>query len=149
MQALLLNVGAVAGSLLFGRALDRARAGPILLLVYCGMLGALAALLETPDRWISWTVVSVGFFVIGGQLVLYALAPIFYPTAIRGTGVGAAVAVGRLGSILGPLLAGFALSHGLAPAAVPVIAIPGIALAMGAALLLVARYPVTSEMDRR
>ena len=29
-----------------------------------------------------------GMFSIGGQMVLYGLAPVFYPTLIRGTGVG-------------------------------------------------------------
>jgi AAHS family 3-hydroxyphenylpropionic acid transporter len=34
------------------------------------------------------------------------MAPIPYPTAIRGIGVGTAVAVGRIGSIVGPTLGG-------------------------------------------
>jgi len=42
-----------------------------------------------------------------GCLVMnYASAPLVYPSLIRGTGVGAAVAVGRIGSIAGPVLGG-------------------------------------------
>ena len=37
---------------------------------------------------------------------LIALAAIFYPTAIRATGVGCAMAAGRCGSIVGPLIVG-------------------------------------------
>ena len=38
--------------------------------------------------------------------MLYALAPIYYPAQVRAAGAGAAIAVGRLGSIAGPLIAG-------------------------------------------
>jgi AAHS family 3-hydroxyphenylpropionic acid transporter len=38
--------------------------------------------------------------------VLYAHAPAMYPTLIHGTGVGASVSIGRLGSVAGPLVAG-------------------------------------------
>jgi len=40
-----------------------------------------------------------------------ALAADFYPTPIRSTGVGWALGVGRVGSILGPILGGFLLSY--------------------------------------
>jgi AAHS family 3-hydroxyphenylpropionic acid transporter len=42
------------------------------------------------------------------------MAPGPYPTAIRGVGVGAAVAMGRIGSIVGPKLGGAlkAAGHG-------------------------------------
>jgi AAHS family 3-hydroxyphenylpropionic acid transporter len=51
-------------------------------------------------------VLALGCAVLAAQAFLYATAPSLYPTAIRGIGVGAAVAVGRIGSIVGPLLAG-------------------------------------------
>jgi AAHS family 3-hydroxyphenylpropionic acid transporter len=42
-----------------------------------------------------------------GCLVMnYALAPGVYPAEVRGTGIGFAVAIGRLGSIAGPALGG-------------------------------------------
>ena len=57
----------------------------------------------------------LGFLVIGGQAALNAMSANFYPTAIRSTGVGWALGVGRLGSIVGPLLGGKLLAHGWAP----------------------------------
>jgi MFS transporter, AAHS family, 3-hydroxyphenylpropionic acid transporter len=39
--------------------------------------------------------------VIAARAFLYAMAPVAYPIAIRGVGVGAAVAMGRIGSIVG------------------------------------------------
>ena len=47
-----------------------------------------------------------GFFVVGGQVSLNALASYMYPTHVRSTGVGWALGIGRIGSIVGPLLAG-------------------------------------------
>ena len=53
----------------------------------------------------------MGFFLLGANYALYGVAPVFYPGAIRDTGSGASVAVGRIGSIMGPLLAGFMMSE--------------------------------------
>jgi AAHS family 4-hydroxybenzoate transporter-like MFS transporter len=44
--------------------------------------------------------------VIGAQTSANALAAESYPTTARSTGVGWALGVGRVGSILGPLLGG-------------------------------------------
>ncbi|PLN58129.1 3-(3-hydroxy-phenyl)propionate transporter MhpT, partial [Klebsiella pneumoniae] len=68
-------------------------------------------------------------FATGGQRVLYALAPLFYPAASRATGVGTAVAVGRLGAMSGPLLAGKMLALGTGTVGVMAASAPGIVLA--------------------
>jgi len=80
-----------------------------------------------------------GLFIIGAQLILFALAPLFYASASRGTGVGAAVAVGRLGSVIGPLYAGALLSAGGATGAVLLGIIPFVGIAGTAAFLLAGR----------
>ena len=51
----------------------------------------------------------------GAQAGLNALAASFYPTAVRSTGVGWALGVGRVGSIVGPLIGGTLLSMGWSP----------------------------------
>ncbi len=51
-------------------------------------------------------IAGLGFGLIGIQGVLGAVAGQVYPVHIRPTGVGAAMAVGRLGSMLGPLIGG-------------------------------------------
>ncbi len=58
---------------------------------------------------------ALGFVVIGTQAGLNALAAKFYPTPIRSTGVGWPLGVGRVGSIVGPLVAGVMLGAGWAP----------------------------------
>jgi AAHS family 3-hydroxyphenylpropionic acid transporter len=72
-------------------------------------------------------------------LVLYALSPQFYSTLMRGTGVGAAVAVGRLGSIAGPILIGILLQSGQGPGTVIATMIPGLVIAGISALILTTR----------
>lgn len=79
----------------------------------------------------------VGIAMSATQAVLYALAPNNYPTEVRGTGVGSAVAIGRLGSAVGPLLAGALLGSGKAPQEVLLLFVPIIAMAGIGALLLV------------
>ncbi|HXJ16665.1 MAG TPA: MFS transporter, partial [Candidatus Polarisedimenticolia bacterium] len=58
---------------------------------------------------------ALGFQAIGAQAGLNALAAKFYPTSIRSTGVGWALGVGRVGSIVGPVLAGMLLTAGWTP----------------------------------
>lgn len=45
----------------------------------------------------------------------YTLAPQLYPTAIRTSGVGAAISIGRIGSVISPLLAGVLIDHHWTP----------------------------------
>jgi MFS family permease len=59
----------------------------------------------------------IGFGIQGGFVGMYSLAARIYPTEIRGTGVGAAVGIGRVGAIVGPLLGGFLISMGLSMSA--------------------------------
>ena len=80
-----------------------------------------------------------GMFATGGQSVLYALAPLFYSTQIRATGVGTAVAVGRLGAMSGPLLAGKMLALGTGTVGVMAASAPGILLAGLAVFILMSR----------
>ena len=47
---------------------------------------------------------------------MYALAANVYPTEIRGTGIGTAVAVGRIGNVLASYVGNFALDKGGTPA---------------------------------
>ena len=54
----------------------------------------------------------LGIFVQGAQAGINALSASFYPTAIRATGVGWALGVGRIGSIVGPVIGGVLLSLG-------------------------------------
>ena len=76
---------------------------------------------------------------IGAQFVLYGFSPVYYPTSVRGTGVGAAVAVGRLGAVAGPMLAGAVLASGHNAGDVMMVLLPLILVAYGAVFVLLTR----------
>src|SRR5260370_8264038 len=77
-----------------------------------------------------------GFGVVGAQIGMNALAAGLYPTSIRSTGVGWALGVGRIGSIIGPLAGGMLLSFGWnAQSVVLVAAVPPLFAGMGGSSL--------------
>jgi MFS transporter, AAHS family, 4-hydroxybenzoate transporter len=101
----------------------------------CGLLIASMAMMAN-----SWLLVIIlafllGFLVTGAQAGLNVLAAQFYPTFIRSTGVGWTLGIGRIGSIVGPLLAGMLLSKHWQPWQVLLAgAVPAL-FALGAVLL--------------
>lgn len=139
------NFGAAAGCVALAMFADRGRLKTVLAASYVAIALSLAALGAAQGFWpVVAAGIVVGFFAIGGQLVLYTLAPAYYPTLGRATGVGAAVSFGRLGGIAGPLAAGKLLALGLAPAAVLLAATP-CALLAGLAAIGVALRPAATE----
>ena len=140
MVQILFNIGAGAGALGIGMLMDAARPRWVVSGMYVGIIAALA-LLAAAGGMASMSVGAfmAGLFVVGAQSVLYALGAAYYPTAVRGTGVGAAVAVGRLGSIAGPMLAGQLLAMGQNGTTIIGASIPVTIVAAVAALLLLKR----------
>ena len=68
-----------------------------------------------------------GFGVVGAQIGVNALAAGLYPTSIRSTGVGWALGVGRIGSIIGPVAGGILLNFGWnAQSVVLIAAVPAL-----------------------
>lgn len=127
---LALQIGAALGTLLLGLLAGRLPAWGIATLIYAGILGALAALGAAGSFAAMLAAGAMaGFFATGGQGVLYALAPPCYPTAVRATGVGSALAVGRLGAMSGPLVAGQMLALGAGTTGVMLASAPGIVVA--------------------
>jgi len=134
---ILFNLGGAAGSFLTGRMMDRGFAGRAVFIAYAGMLASLAGLgLSTSFGLMLLAGFTAGYCAIGGQLVLYALAPTLYATQVRATGVGASVAVGRLGSMAGPLAAGQILAAGAGVGGLLLAASPGLVVAALAARAL-------------
>jgi MFS transporter, AAHS family, 4-hydroxybenzoate transporter len=79
---------------------------------------AMAAMPLDPQSTLGLVVM---FVLLGGtlnavQTTMYALAANVYPTEIRGTGIGTAVAVGRIGNVLASYVGNFALDEGGPPA---------------------------------
>jgi len=110
----LFQIGGIVGALLLAGTVGRRLSFGVLaatyfaaavFILFIGEAGASVPLLIL-------TVFASGMGVIGGQTVSNALSADFYPTAIRSTGVGWCLGIGRVGSILGPILGGFLLTYG-------------------------------------
>ncbi len=137
---LALQLGAAMGTLFLGWAMDRLPAWALSALIYLGILGSLTALgLVSSLQSMLLSGFVAGFFATGGQCVLYALAPHFYKPSVRATGVGSAVAIGRLGAMSGPLVAGKMLALGTGTAGVMLASAPGIVIAAVAMFYLSVR----------
>ncbi|HLI86518.1 MAG TPA: aromatic acid/H+ symport family MFS transporter [Bryobacteraceae bacterium] len=106
------QVGGAAAAIVLGRVVDRRQSYGVLAAVYLGAavcvfwIGLVSATVAVETA----AVFAAGFCVIGGQTCSNSLAAESYPTAIRSTGVGWALGIGRIGSIVGPVVGGVLLS---------------------------------------
>lgn len=140
MVQMLFNIGGTLGSLLGGLLLDRCNRVRVVLFVYAGLLAALGGVgVSVGIVPMGIAGFAAGLFVMAAQLVLYAMAPPLYPTVVRATGVGAAVAIGRLGSVAGPLAAGQILAAGAGTSGVLLATSPGLVIAAMAAISIIYR----------
>lgn len=131
-------LSATIGTIILGMLTDRWKKAYVIVLMYGGILAGLFALNGASSlTQMYWASALVGAFVIGCQGVLYAFGGIVYPTELRGTGVGVASAVGRVGAMLGPAIAGQLLVAGFGAAGVISAAIPCIVISALFMLLLV------------
>ncbi|MEI9964795.1 MAG: 3-(3-hydroxy-phenyl)propionate transporter MhpT [Caulobacteraceae bacterium] len=130
---ILFNVGSAVGSIFMGWLMQRRPSRTILIACYVGLALGLVALAKVGGSvGVASAVVGItGAFLLSAQYILYGLSPSFYPSEARGTGTGAAVAVGRLGSAMGPQLAGMLIQGGksateVLQALLPVTAVAGL-----------------------
>jgi AAHS family 4-hydroxybenzoate transporter-like MFS transporter len=108
LAAAALNLGGIVGSMCFGRLIDRFGSFVVVSLAYVsGALTVIAIGLGTDlAASIYWFAALAGFFCIGAQLCVVAIASGYYPIELRATGVGWSMGIGRVGAIAGPLVGG-------------------------------------------
>jgi MFS family permease len=112
---LVLNVGAILGLLVAGQVANRIGTRPSVLAWFTAAALFLALLsIRLPGIWVYVGVLLAGVFVFSAQVLVYAYVSQLYPAAARGTAIGAASGVGRLGAISGPLIGGALLTAGIA-----------------------------------
>ena len=137
------NIGGCLGAVIMGAHLETRRRQRSVLIVFVG-LPLLLLLLAVAPREPAMVVAVV--FVLGAaglaaQSTLYAYAPLCYPTRIRGAGVGFAVAAGRFGSMVGPLLGGLLVVGGMSTSHVLTGILPVVVVGSVCAVLLAWRPP--------
>jgi AAHS family 4-hydroxybenzoate transporter-like MFS transporter len=107
----MLQVGGVVGTFALGSVIDRFSFRALALVYFIAVfaVGAIGQLGHSVV-FVTVAIFVAGFCVIGGQIAANALAAAFYPTSVRATGVGWALGIGRVGSIIGPLVGGMLLT---------------------------------------
>jgi len=136
LASVLFNVFSVVGALCFGPLVDRFGLRWPITLGFLALVGVLIALGQATD-YVAIMALSgaLGLFLLGCNYALYGAAASYYPGEMRGRGSGAAIAWGRLGSVVGPLIGGYLLQGGSAPGEV-VYAMAPFALAAAIGVLL-------------
>lgn len=139
----LFNVGGVLGGFLFGPLMRRNTRWPVPAVSYTGsVIGLLALLL--PNLTVSLRLFAsllLGVCAIGSQLLVLGLSAETYDARYRGTGVGTATAVGRVGSTVGPMIAGLAFSTATTSPAILIVLLPLAIFAGGGSILLAMSRP--------
>jgi len=131
------GLGTIASPFVVAHMVDRFGVEPTLASgLTFGACCVLAIGLFYPGFWII-AVLLCGVGIGGGcQAGIVSLSALAYPSPIRSTGAGWALGAGRLGTISGPLLAGFLLALGFtAPELYVLAAIPAFSTALLMAIL--------------
>jgi AAHS family 3-hydroxyphenylpropionic acid transporter len=111
------NLGGVLSAVMMGYLLSGRLRNTAIFVVLAVLPLLLVFLAKAPSDFgiVTLAVFVLGCAVLAVQAFLYTTAPTAYPTRIRGIGVGAAVAFGRIGSIVGPKLGGMLRAAGHGP----------------------------------
>src|SRR4030088_457129 len=107
----MLQVGGVVGTFALGSVIDRFSFRALALVYFIAVfaVGAIGQLGHSVI-FVTLAIFAAGFCIVGGQIAAKARAAGFYPTSVRATGVGWALGIGRVGSIIGPLVGGALLA---------------------------------------
>jgi len=134
------NVGGISGAVVLGLLTQKygvrglvmgAMVGATIMVTMFGQTEADLARLST-------VAAAAGFFTNGAIVGLYAMFAQSFPTALRASGTGFVIGVGRGGAALAPIIAGFLFVAG---ATLPTVAvIMGSGSILAAAMLLMLRY---------
>jgi AAHS family 4-hydroxybenzoate transporter-like MFS transporter len=141
------HVGGVAGTYALGLLMDRLGAHRMQIFAMLVAVAGLYVFATVPGmtQWSTTAVVMlVGFGIVGGQVGVNALASMTYPVAMRSTGLGWALGVGRVGSIVGPTIGGIMLASAHDPRAVYVVCIAPAVVGIAAVALLKRRAVATA-----
>lgn len=142
-----LQAGGTVGTLLMGTLIDRYGFKPVLLGCFTVAALSVAAIghLASAMTLLFVVVFLAGFAVIGGQPAINALAASYYPTELRTTGVGWSLGVGRIGSVIGPVVGGQLIALNWSQASLfHAVAVPSLAILA----ILLFGFQVTRSVQR-
>ena len=133
----ILNFGACLGTIAMGKlstVFPQHRVGAIFLIVAAAMLVVFGTVVM-PLPMVLINAFLMGVAIYGGFNAFYGLAASLYPAAVRSTGIGWAMGVGRFGAVVGPTFGGMLIGGGASLSTVMIVfAIPLIIAAIAATL---------------
>jgi len=137
IASIMIQSGGILGGVLASRIGDRGNLPKVLVRLFLLAAVSVAAIGQANNLALLMIAIFIaGFSVIGSQSVINGLAASIYPTNIRSTGVGWALGIGRIGSIIGPAAGGIILSLKWSNAGIYLAAaIPAVFAAIAALLL--------------
>jgi AAHS family 4-hydroxybenzoate transporter-like MFS transporter len=106
------SIGGIVGTILQGPLMKWLGVFPAMVAEFILSLGLviLASQIFANFQVMMAVTFLLGVSVQGAQAGLNVLSAMYYPTVIRSTGVGWALGIGRIGSIIGPMIGGLMLS---------------------------------------
>lgn len=109
------QLGGVAGGLVIGRQIDQhgPKALAFLFVLAIPATAAIGWAYLLPSAFLFLIEFAAGFCILGVAYGLAAFSAILYPTAFRSNGSGWAFGIGRVGSIIGPMLGGTLITAGM------------------------------------
>ena len=108
-----LHLGGGLGGLTTALILDRFGWSGAGLMLAAGVCAAvMVGVAHVPVQGLMFIVGFCGFGILGAQFALNAASSMIYPARIRSLGAGAASAIGRVGSIIGPFVGGALVATG-------------------------------------
>ncbi|OWJ79378.1 MULTISPECIES: MFS transporter [Haematobacter] len=133
----ILNFGACLGTIAMGKlstVFPQSRVGAIFLIVAAAMLVVFGTV-AMPLPVVLINAFLMGVAIYGGFNAFYGLAASLYPAAVRSTGIGWAMGVGRFGAVVGPTFGGMLIGAGASLSTVMIVfAIPLVIAAIAAIL---------------
>lgn len=150
MFLIVLQVGAIVGTLIIGKLCDKFGSKKLLVPLY--IAGAISLSLLSLGKDVNIFVIYIliaiaGAATIGSQNLVQAFVSQYFPAYIRSTALGTASGIGRVGGMIGPLMGGFLLTFALPmPMYFIAFAIPGLIAAL--ALYLIPMQHASEEYKK-
>jgi AAHS family 4-hydroxybenzoate transporter-like MFS transporter len=111
ISSTMMHLGGIFGGIVVSRLGDKLNPRAVLKWFYLLAAVSVALIGLVGNQILLMIVIFLsGFSVVGSQFIINGLAASIYPTAVRSTGVGWALGIGRIGSIIGPVVGGMIIA---------------------------------------
>lgn len=107
LSTTIFQIGGTLGGLSLSRPIDKMGLMPVCVLFVLSIaIAPFVGFAKNPEWLLMVMIFLAGFTLLGLQFGLNATSALIYPTSIRANGSGWAFAIGRFGSVAGPIVAG-------------------------------------------